>query len=154
MHNSIQVKPIAWVQNARTIPSDDNWSTIPSTITLDEKIPTEAFEGIEAYSHLEIIFHFDKLPEEKVVHGKRHPRNKPEFPECGIYAQRGAARPNRFGATIVRLVKCDGRTLSVEGLDAIDGTPVIDIKPVFRQFLPSGEIRQPEWVDRLMKTYF
>jgi tRNA (Thr-GGU) A37 N-methylase len=63
-------------------------------------------------------------------------------------------RPNLLGLTMVKLVKKEGRTLFVEGLDAIDGTPVLDIKPVFREFLPSGEVVQPEWVSVMLKDYY
>ena len=58
------------------------------------------------------------------------------------------------GATIVRIVSRDGRRLVVSGLDAIDGTPVIDIKPVFQEFLPSGRIVQPAWSRELMRNYW
>ena len=75
-------------------------------------------------------------------------------PAVGIFAQRAKARPNRIGATIVRILGRDGGRLRVEGLDAIDGTPVLDIKPVLAEFLPSGPVRQPEWTRELMRDYW
>jgi tRNA (Thr-GGU) A37 N-methylase len=72
----------------------------------------------------------------------------------GIFAQRAKARVNRLAATIVRIEQRDGRVLRVAGLDAIDGTPVVDIKPVLREFLPRGEIRQPPWASELMRDYW
>jgi tRNA (Thr-GGU) A37 N-methylase len=70
-----------------------------------------------------------------------------------VFADRGPRRPNRIGCTICEIVSAHGRELRVRGLDAVDGTPVLDIKPVTRQFLPV-RIQQPEWVDRLMVEYF
>jgi len=81
------------------------------------------------------------------------PRGRADLPEVGVFADRGPRRPNRIGCTTCEVVSVRGRELRVRGLDAVDGTPVLDIKPVMRQFLP-GRIRQPEWVDRLMADYF
>jgi tRNA (adenine37-N6)-methyltransferase len=89
-----------------------------------------------------------------VVTGARHPRGNTNWPVVGIFAQRGKNRPNRLGATMVRVLAVEGRTIRVAGLDAIDGTPVVDIKPVIGEFLPRGEIRQPRWATELMKTYW
>jgi tRNA (Thr-GGU) A37 N-methylase len=86
--------------------------------------------------------------------GARHPRNRIDWPLVGIFAQRGKNRPNRIGITICRIEKVEGKRLHVRGLDAIDGTPVIDIKPVLREFLPRGDIRQPEWASELMTGYW
>jgi tRNA (Thr-GGU) A37 N-methylase len=72
----------------------------------------------------------------------------------GIFAQRGKTRPNRIGSTICRIVGVEGRTLVVAELDAIHGTPVIDIKPVMQEFLPREPVRQPEWAHQLMKNYW
>ena len=83
-----------------------------------------------------------------------HPRGNKEFPEVGIFSQRRKARPNLLGTTIVKLIKAEKNVLTVSGLDAIDGTPVIDIKPVFKEFLPREKIIQPEWTSRLMEKYW
>ena len=91
---------------------------------------------------------------ERVVVGARHPRNNPDWPAVGIFAQRGKNRPNRIGSTLCRVLGVDGRTLHVAELDAIDGTPVLDLKPVMAEFLPRGEICQPEWSRELMRDYW
>ena len=91
---------------------------------------------------------------EKVVSGARHPRGNPAWPRIGIFAQRGKARPNRIGSTIVRIVERAGASLVVAELDAIDGTPVLDIKPVMREFLPRAEVAQPDWASELMREYW
>lgn len=72
----------------------------------------------------------------------------------GIFAQRGRKRPNRIGVTMCRILAVDGLRIDVAGLDAIDGTPVLDIKPVLREFLPRGDHRQPAWASELMRGYW
>lgn len=150
----IILKPVAFVRNARTTPDDDNWGTVLSEIVLMDDFPSESILGIEAFSHLEILFYFNSLPDSKIVSGARHPRDNPKWPLTGIFAQRGAGRPNKLGATIVEFVELKERILVVKGLDAIHGTPVLDIKPVFREFLPRTEIHQPSWTKELMRNYW
>jgi tRNA-Thr(GGU) m(6)t(6)A37 methyltransferase TsaA len=147
-------KPIAFVKNNRTTPEDDHWGEEVSELILADEIPSESLNGIENFSHLEIIFYFHLLKDDDVMFGLRHPRNKSEYPLTGIFAQRGSARPNKTGATIVQLIRRDSRALLVKGLDAVNGTPVIDIKPVMKEFLPFHEVRQPSWSTDLMKKYW
>ncbi len=90
----------------------------------------------------------------RVVAGARHPRNNTAWPKVGIFAQRGKNRPNRIGSTICRILRVETKTLFVDELDAIDGTPVLDIKPVMAEFLPRSELRQPAWSDELMRNYW
>ncbi|MFL9482893.1 tRNA (N6-threonylcarbamoyladenosine(37)-N6)-methyltransferase TrmO [Chitinophagaceae bacterium LWZ2-11] len=149
----IILKPIAFVSNSRTEPIDDHWSTIISEIELAEGMPTEALNNIEAFSHLEIIFYFDKVGEDSIVYSG-HPRGNTAYPDMGILAQRKKDRPNTIGLCTVELLEHSGRKIKVKNLDAIAGTPVLDIKPVFKEFQPKGEIIQPEWVRDLMKNYW
>jgi len=72
----------------------------------------------------------------------------------GIFAQRGKNRPNRLGVSVCEITGVAGRNLHVRGLDAIDGTPVLDIKPVLSGFLPRGELREPAWAREIMKDYW
>jgi tRNA (Thr-GGU) A37 N-methylase len=83
-----------------------------------------------------------------------HPRNNPQLPLTGIFATRKKDRPNHIGHTIVNLIKREKRKLFVEKLDAINGTPILDIKPVLKEFLPSGEIKEPFWTKEVMKNYW
>lgn len=149
----IKLTPIAIVKNSRTIPIDDNWEEVFAEIELAESIPTEAFENISDFSHLEIIYYFDKVESKDIVFSGR-PRGNPNYPIIGIFGQRKKDRPNRIGLCTVQLIEHRGRTIKVKYLDAIDGTPVLDIKPVFREFQPKGEIKQPIWVEDLMKKYW
>jgi len=121
--------PVATVGNSRPAVTDDFWGSITSTITLAEHLPDEAFENIELFSHLEIIYLFHKVDERNLVFAG-HPRENPNYPLMGIFAQRKKDRPNRIGLCTVELVAHNGRTITVRKLDAIDGTPVLDIKPV------------------------
>ena len=150
----IQLTPIATVKNARIEIEDDNWGDVVSIIELDSSLPEEALLEIESFSHAEIIYHFHLVSDAKIETGSRHPRNNPDWPKVGILSQRGKNRPNRLGATIVKVLKREGRQLHVQGLDAINGTPILDIKPVMREFLPREEIHQPDWSIELMKNYW
>jgi tRNA (adenine37-N6)-methyltransferase len=150
----ISLTPIGTVQNIRKEVEDDNWGNVISVIELDTSFTEEALFQIEEFSHAEIIYYFHLVEDSKIETGARHPRNNMEFPRVGIFAQRGKNRPNRLGATIVKIIKCKGSRLFVQGLDAINGTPVLDIKPVMIEFLPREEIHQPEWAAELMKKYW
>ncbi len=149
----IILRPLAFVRNTRTDQSDDYWGSIVSEIELADEVPADAFNGIDDFSHLEIIFYFDKADKSKAVY-KYHPRGNTNWPEVGIFAQRKKDRPNSIGLTIVELVKREGNKIWVKYLDAIDGTPILDIKPVMKEFLPAAEIRQPDWSSELMKNYW
>ena len=149
----IKLNTIATVKNSRIEPSDDFWEEIISEIELAEHLPTEAFENISNFSHLEIIYFFDKVESKDVVFSGR-PRGNPNYPVIGIFGQRKKDRPNAIGLCTVELIEHKGRTIKVKYLDAIDGTPILDIKPVFKEFQPKGEIKQPIWVSDLMKNYW
>ena len=150
----LTLQPIGTVKNTRQAVEDDHWGSIISEIELIDPLGEEALEHIEDFSHAEVIFYFHLVEDHKIETGARHPRNNQNWPRVGILAQRGKNRPNRLGATIVRIIKRTGATLFVEGLDAIDGTPVLDIKPVMKEFLPRGDVRQPEWASELMRNYW
>jgi len=150
----ISLSPIGTVKNSRQIVEDDHWGGIVSIIELDSSFTEEALFQIENFSHTEIIFHFHLVEDVKIETGARHPRNNKDLPKVGIFAQRGKNRPNRLGATIVKIIKREETQLFVQGLDAIDGTPVLDIKPVMKEFLPREEVTQPDWATELMKKYW
>jgi tRNA-Thr(GGU) m(6)t(6)A37 methyltransferase TsaA len=149
------IQAVGHVHGGRADPIDDDWGASRSTIELNSHIFTpEALAGLDAFSHVEIIFVFDKVAPDKIEKGSRHPRGRQDWPLTGIFAQRGKNRPNRLGVTVCKILSVEGTSLHVEGLDAISGTPVVDIKPVMREFLPRGEVRQPEWVGELMAAYW
>ncbi len=149
---NIQMRPIGFVTNERIEKSDSQWSTVESKIELTSEFNSDALDGIEQFSHLEIIFYFDKS--EKEFKGSEHPRGNPKYPKVGIFAQRKKDRPNHIGATIVNLLKRENNALIVKNLDAINGAPILDIKPVFNEYLPKGEVSQPDWTKKLMENYW
>lgn len=148
------VRPIAWVQSSRSEPVDDNWSGESSRVVLDESVPDDALVGIDQFSHLEIVGLAHRAHDAPPAPWIRRPRGNDAWPEVGIFAQRNKDRPNRILLCVVELVKVHGRELEVRGLDFIDGTPVVDIKPVFRWTQVSGDIVAPSWSDELGENYF
>lgn len=147
--------PLGLVRSTRSEPVDDNWGGVESTIVLDPaRVPPEAVHGLDDFSHLEIVFVFHRVDPDAVTAGARRPRGNPQWPEVGILAQRARWRPNRLGVSRCRLLTVRGLELRVEGLDAIDGTPVLDVKPYLREFGPRGDVRQPEWATELMRDYY
>ncbi len=155
MPAALTITPVAVVRNSVRDPVDDVWGGVASRVELDAaRFMPESLAGLEAFSHVEIVFVFDRVADSEIHFGARHPRGRTDWPLTGIFAQRGKARPNRIGVTVCRLLSVDQRAITVEGLDAIDGTPVLDIKPYLREFAPRGEVREPAWASELMSNYW
>jgi tRNA-Thr(GGU) m(6)t(6)A37 methyltransferase TsaA len=150
----IHLQPIGHVRSERRKLEDDDWDRVPARIELVDELSPECLDGLTDFSHAEVIYFFDRVAESAVERGSRHPRGNRQWPRVGIFAQRAKDRPNRLGATIVEILKRDGRILTVAGLDAVDGTPVLDIKPVMIEFLPRSPVRQPAWSTELMREYW
>jgi len=150
----IELTPIGYVKNSRMEIDDDFWGNVISEIQLMNDFTTDALKGINEYSHAEIIFYFDKADKSKVNYGSMHPRGNTNWPKVGIFAQRRKDRPNHLGHTIVTILGTEGNVLKVQGLDAIDNTPILDIKPVLKEFLPREDVTQPGWASELMKNYW
>lgn len=151
---TIDIEPIGYVRAPRPHAEDDYWGGEQARISLVEGFAAEALRGLEEFSHAEVLFHFHQVDPAKIVSAARRPRNNPAWPAVGIFAQRGKNRPNRLGSTICRIVGVEGTDLLVAELDAIDGTPVVDIKPVMQEFLPRDVVRQPAWSHELMREYW
>ncbi len=111
--------------------------------------------GLDAFSHIVVVFQFHLVDEAGVQTGARRPRDNPDWPEVGMFAQRAKMRPNRLGVSACSLQRVDGLDLHVRGLDAVDGSPVLDVKPYLREFEPDpGSVRQPAWASELMAGYY
>jgi len=150
-----QVRSIGVVRSDRTEAVDDDWDEVATSIELDgAQFAPDVVAGLDGFSHVDVIYLFHLVDEGDVNLGARHPRGRPDWPLVGILARRAKARPNRLGVTTCRLLAVDGLTLRVEGLDAIDGTPVLDVKPNMAEFWPRGEHRQPAWATELMAGYW
>ena len=151
---NIEMRAIGFVEAARSRVEDDFWGGVESCISLTDEFHPDALQELEEFSHVEVIFYFHKVDPAAVVAGARHPRNNPSWPAVGIFAQRGKNRPNRIGATICRVLRVQGTRLYLAELDALDGTPVLDIKPVMAEFLPNQQVKQPSWSHELMREYW
>ena len=149
----VELHVIATVSNNRDHLENDNWGAVVSQITLSEELSSDLFIGLDAFSHVEILFLFHRQNLEQKVSPTRHPRSNPDWPKIGLLAQRSSYHPNPVGFTSAKILGVKGRVLTVQGLDAVNGTPILDIKPVFREFTPA-EIEQPQWVSELMKNYW
>lgn len=148
-------RPVAQVVGGRTEVFDDAWDDVEAVIRLDAaQFTEEALYGLADFSHLEVVFHFDRVRPEKIETGARHPRGNTDWPLVGIFAQRGKNRPNRIGVSRCRLLRVDGLDVHVSGLDAVAGSPVLDIKPYLVEFGPRGEHRQPDWSTEIMRSYY
>ena len=148
----IIMRPIGTVRNEVSNRKDDSWGDDISSIVLDRQF-SSGLKGLEDFSHAIILFYLDQAKFDKEKHLQRRPQNRDDMPLTGIFSQRGKDRPNRIGMTSVEIVSVSEDTLVVKGLDAVNGTPVLDIKPYYPVY-DQKEATVPEWVDRLMEHYF
>ena len=154
MTATFSMTAIGHVDGGRSAATDDAWGPSRASIVLAPSFAAEALAGLDSFSHAEIVFVFDRLPESEITTAARRPRGNPDWPLVGIFAQRGRNRPNRIGISMCRIIAVTGTRLDVEGLDAIHGTPVLDIKPVLAGFLPRGTRREPDWASAIMADYW
>ena len=150
--DKIVMIPVGKVVNEVANRKDTSWGEDISSIILDEQY-VSGLKGLEDFSHAIILFYLDKAEYIKEKHLQRRPQNRDDMPLVGIFSQRGKDRPNKIGMTSVEIVSVTDDTLVVKGLDAVDGTPVLDIKPYYPAY-DKKEATVPEWVERLMEHYF
>ncbi len=132
---------------------DSDWGDVVSTIRLFPEF-AEGLRGLESFSHAVVLFLMHEAAFDPSKHLVRRPRDQEDMPLLGIFAQRARHRPNPIGVSTVRIEAVGKDSLTVRGLDAIDSTPVLDIKPHIAVFdSPAGGV-EPEWVSRLMRGYF
>jgi len=145
----IKFNPIGFVRNEIKQTGYRDTRDIVSEVEVDKKY-TELLDGIEEFSHIIVLFWMHAVPDGPRPK-KVHPRGRADLPLVGVLATRAPQRPNPIGITIVKLLKRNGNVLTVQGLDAIDGTPVVDIKSYMIPKIARNEIRMPEWVAKLRK---
>lgn len=149
------MRPVGTVVGGRAEPVDDDWGDVRAVVRIDaSRFDEDSVAGLEDFSHLEVVYHFDRVDRARITTGARHPRNREDWPKVGVFAQRGKNRPNLIGVSRCSVVGVDGLDIHVVGLDAVDGTPVLDVKPYMAEFAPIGEVRQPAWVAELMSAYY
>ncbi len=139
------MRPIGWVRNRVKEPRPDGWESVESVIELEQEM-APALAGLDGFSHIILLFWMHQIPEELRVPGQRHPGSRQDLPLVGAFATRTQLRPNPVGFAIVPLLRVDGPRLHVRGLDAIDGTPIIDIKPYLPPYDSPKDARVPSWV--------
>ena len=142
--------PIGYIENEVSPGQDVRWDEIESQVVIEDKF-AEALEGLEEFSHIIVLFWLHRKKEEPPPL-KIRPEMREDMPLVGVLATRAPVRPNPIGLTVVELLERQGNTLRVRGLDAYDGTPVLDIKP----YLPRGDlvekVRVAPWVKRLWES--
>lgn len=141
----ITLKPIGFVKNNVKEPRFGNFANEISNVIVDEKF-TEALDGIDDYSHVIIVYWMDKAKDYVVKH---QPQGNPNAPIVGIFACRCPRRPNPIAITTVKLLGHNKNKITVKGLDVLDGTPVIDIKPYWPQYDKVENEKVPSWVNKL-----
>ena len=151
----IMMQPIGHVRGGRSVVEDDEWGDVVARIELDPAVvDADATAGLDGFSHVEVLFCFDRVDEAAVCRSQRHPRGRTDWPSVGILAQRAKDRPNRIGLTTCELVGSGPGWLEVRGLDAVDGTPVLDVKPYMVEFAPRTPVHGPPWATELMAGYW
>jgi len=154
-HVHVTMKSIGFVRGGRMEATKDGWGRNRSRLELREDIFSPGcLQGLEAHSHIEVVFYFHLNADETTEYGARRPRGRSDWPTVGIFAQHGRMRPNRIGVSVCRLLSVVDLMVQVEGLDAVDGTPILDVKPVWSGYLPRGSIREPQWAKELMAAYW
>jgi tRNA-Thr(GGU) m(6)t(6)A37 methyltransferase TsaA len=150
----VTLQPIGLVRGGRAAAIDDEWEGVEATIVLDDRFPEDALLGLDQFSHLDVVYFFHGVDESSIVEGARHPRGNRDWPRVGIFAQRAKARPNRLGVSTCRIRRVEGHAVHVRDLDAIDGTPVLDLKPHMLEMGPRGSVVEPRWASELMARYW
>jgi tRNA-Thr(GGU) m(6)t(6)A37 methyltransferase TsaA len=136
--------PVGWVHNAIPFGTKSvDWKQVCSQIRIESQF-VEGLCGLDSFSHIYLIFRL----EASELRLRVHPCRRADLPEVGVFASRSPHRPNPLGLTLVRLLSVHGDTLEVLGLDAYDGTEVLDIKPFQLKRLPP-ELKMPTWTDLL-----
>jgi len=143
----MNLRAIGIVRNEVKQPVRQDWEKVVSDIVVDSSL-TEALDGLEDFSHIIVLYWMHRRAATGQLPTKVHPRGRQELPLVGLFATRSPDRPNPVGIATVRLLQRQGNTLRVEGLDAIDGTPVIDIKPHIPGYDSVADAKVPPWITR------
>ncbi len=142
----IKLKPLGVAKNNVAKPTLPGWNNIVTEIEIDKKYAL-GLDGIEDYSHVIVVYWMDQ---EKECHLKHHPQGREDIPFIGIFACRCPQRPNRIAMSTVILLDRKNNVLKVKGLDIVDGTPILDIKPYTPQYDKVEKAKIPKWVSKLV----
>ncbi len=151
---TFQLKSIATVIDGHRDVADDYQGEVESIIRFHDEYPVETLQGLEEFSHVQVVWKMHKAKPEDVELHARSPRGNPRWPATGTFVHRNHRRPNQVGISHPQLVRVEGLDVVVTGLDAVHGTPVLDLSPWFPQMGPQGDVRAPAWVDEMLTTYW
>ena len=164
----IELKPVGFVKNQA---HETNWGNNLADSTWQEKaarmkeqgqaiselvINPELdgiLDGIEEFSHLMVLYWSHLIPENRRNVTRVHPMGSKDFPLVGTFATHSPARPNSILVTVVKLLERNGNVLKVTGLDAMDGSPILDIKTYMPDMWKQKDIRMPDWVKKMRQTF-
>lgn len=149
----IELNSIGTVRNNVANQKDISWGNDVSEIIIDEQLE-KGLVGLSDFSHIIVVYYLDKANFSLDKHLVRKPQGREDMPMVGILSQLAKDRPNPIGITSVELLSVSGNVITVKGLDAIDNTPILDIKPYYPMYDCKDNAIVPEWVSRLMAHYF
>ena len=147
MENALEPIPIAPIGVVRSEERDvarRDWHDVGSRIELRPEL-APALDGLEGFSHVIVVGWLDRIPAELRERRRAHPMGDERLPLLGALALRGGARPNPIAVTVCRLLAVAGANLELEGLDLVDGTPVLDVKPYIAVYDALPEATLPQW---------
>ena len=153
MDTAFAFGPVGIVRSSRSEVLDDGWDAERSSVELVPPYDERALRGLDGFSHCEVLYVLDRATwsEDRML---RHPRGNEAWPEVGIFAQRAKDRPNPIGLSVCEIRRIQGARIELVGLDAVDGSPVLDLKPWVVEFGPRGPVLQPRWMSELMDGYW
>jgi tRNA (adenine37-N6)-methyltransferase len=149
----IQFQSIGMIKSPVTKMSQGNWGSVQSEIHLGKRYRT-GLKGLEDFSHIIVVFYLDRATFKPSEHLLRHPRGQKEQPKIGVFAQRTKYRPNPIGISSVELISVENNVITVKGLDAMNDTPLLDLKPYMPIFDKIEKASLPEWSGKFNKGYF
>ncbi|MFE9659133.1 TrmO family methyltransferase [Streptomyces sp. NPDC005955] len=152
--SKLEIVPVATVVGGHLRPGDDHQGGVESVIRLNPDLPGETLQGLEEFSHLEVLWHFHLASPDDVALHARSPRNNPDWPPTGTFVHRNHRRPNQLAVSHPRLLRVEGLDLHVTDLDAVHGTLVYDIAPWFPTMGPRGTTHVPSWVNEMLPHYW
>lgn len=143
---TIRLKPLGKARNKVKKPMLARWENVTTELVINKRY-VKGLDGIEEYSHIIVVYWMDK---EERCHLRHHPQGRADVPFVGIFACRCPQRPNRIAMSTVKLLARKGNVLKVKGLDSLNGTPILDIKPHWPVYDVVKEAKVPSWVNKLV----
>jgi tRNA-Thr(GGU) m(6)t(6)A37 methyltransferase TsaA len=154
IRSEMALEPIGVVRSPRTdVGYSDGWGGVVARVELRPELGTESLTGLADFSHVDVVYWFDQVRRRPSYAGLSHPRGRADLPMIGVFAARGPNRPNPIGVSACAIVAVGDTWVEVRGLDAVDNTPVLDLKPLMPRLLPT-RVTEPAWSAELMARYY